>query len=155
MRLPLCLAFLMIVSFPARGDNVPFAVPSSSRLGTPSETYYASLSDIMILNQLRHIKLWHAGATGNWALATFEVTQLKDTFAKAAMFYDKIPIDQVLSINGPLDAIRRAATKKDPAAFATGFAALTTACNGCHQTAKVGFIVIAVPTASPFSDEKY
>jgi len=33
------------------------------------------------------------------------------------------------------------------------FGKLTEACNHCHRSAGVGFVVIRIPTASPFSNQ--
>jgi len=43
----------------------------------------------------------------------------------------------------------------DGAHFATAFADLTAACNGCHQAGQVDFIMIRIPTASPFSNQSF
>jgi hypothetical protein len=155
MRVAVWLAALAATSCPVLGDNVPFAAPSGSRLGSSSEAYYASLGDIMNVTQSRHIKLAYAGSTANWALASFEIKQIKETFAKAAMFYDHIPIEYVLSIEKPLNAMQHATEHQDGREFTEGFANLTKACNGCHHAANVGFIVIRTPTSSPFSDQEF
>ena len=41
------------------------------------------------------------------------------------------------------------------AGFVKGFNALTAACNACHQGIGRGFVVIQVPTVSPFSDQSF
>lgn len=155
MRIPLSLALMTLMAIPAFGDDVPYAAPSPTRLGSSSDTNFNSLSDIMGLTQLRHIKLWYAGRQQNWALTQFELREIEDTFGRAAMFYRNIPIGYVASVKRQLDTMQKAATEKDSAAFAQGFEGLTGACNACHKAAQVGFIVIQTPTASPFSDQKF
>jgi hypothetical protein len=49
---------------PVLGDEVPFANPPA-RTSSVSDNYRVSLSDIMDLTQLRHIKLWFAAKTKN------------------------------------------------------------------------------------------
>ena len=44
---------------------------------------------------------------------------------------------------------------KDGAGFVKGFDALTATCNACHQGIGRGFVVIQVPTVSPFSDQSF
>ena len=41
------------------------------------------LGDIMVLQQMRHIKLWFAGSAANWPLADYEIDQLDDGFDAA------------------------------------------------------------------------
>jgi len=55
----------------------------------------------------------------------------------------------------PLADLRRAIDAKSSDGFAKAFGRLTQACNRCHQEAGVGFIVIRVPTASPFSNQLF
>ncbi len=152
LALPLAAAAL---SAAARADDVPFAAPPSSRLGSPSETYYASLSDIMSVIQLRHIKLWQAGSAGDWRMTSFEIDQIKETFLKAALFYNAIPVANVVAVYAPLEAMRAAGRANDHAAFVRGFENLTSACNQCHTGAHVGFVIIQTPTSSPFTDQKF
>ena len=44
---------------------------------------------------------------------------------------------------------------RDQAKFAAAFDALSAACNGCHQSAKHGFIVIQRPTSLPYSNQSF
>ena len=45
-----------------------------------SEPPEEDIGEIMVLQQLRHIKLWFAGRAGNWPLAGYEIDKLKDGF---------------------------------------------------------------------------
>src|SRR5262249_53615530 len=42
------------------------------------------LGEMMVQQQMRHIKLWFAGDAGNWPLADYEIDQLKDGFDDVA-----------------------------------------------------------------------
>lgn len=117
--------------------------------------YAPSLGDIMGQTQLRHIKLWFAGKLQNWDLATYEADQIKQSLETAATLYQAIPAEDVTNTADPIRAIRAAIEAKDSAKFATAFSDLTAACNACHQHIGRGFIVIQVPTASPFSDQSF
>jgi hypothetical protein len=55
----------------------------------------------------------------------------------------------------PAAATDRAIQAKDAAKFVAAFGELTTACNVCHKSQGMGFIVIRVPTSSPFSDQSF
>jgi hypothetical protein len=117
--------------------------------------YAPSLGDIMGQTQLRHIKLWFAGKLQNWDLATYELGQIKQSLATAAALYQAIPAEDVINTADPMQAIRAAIEAKDGTKFAAAFADLTQACNACHQHIGRGYIVIQLPTASPFSDQSF
>ena len=72
------------------------------------------------------------------------------------MFKD-IPLAELVKTESgpPLADLRRAIDAKGSDAFAKAFVRLTQACNRCHQAAGVGFIVIRIPTASPFSNQLF
>jgi hypothetical protein len=55
----------------------------------------------------------------------------------------------------PLADLRRAIDAKSSDGFAKAFGQLTEACNRCHRSAGVGFVVIRIPTASPFSNQLF
>lgn len=119
------------------------------------DAYAPSLGDIMGATQLRHIKLWFAGKLQTWDLATYEVGQIKGSLENAATLYQGIPAEDVTNTAEPIQAIRDAIEAKDSTRFAKAFNDLTLACNACHQDIGRGFIVIQVPTASPFSDQSF
>jgi hypothetical protein len=105
--------------------------------------------------QLRHFKLWYAGRLRNWELATYELGQIEDSFNNAVQLYQNIPVEKISMIDQPLTALDSAIKAKDGTRFGSAFANLTTACNSCHEAARVGFIRIQIPTASPFSNQSF
>ena len=115
------------------------------------------LGDIMGAVQLRHFKLWFAGDMNNWPLAGYELRQIHDSFSDAAMLYENVPLGdiEVSMIEKPLAALGDAIKAKDHAKFARAFSDLTGTCNHCHQAAQVGYIVVRIPTASPFSNQSF
>jgi hypothetical protein len=119
------------------------------------DAYVPALGDIMSTVQLRHIKLWFAGKLENWDLADYELFRIRASLEDAANHYHAIPVTYVTATADPLKAIGAAIEAKDSARFAKGFNELTTACNACHKGIGQGFIVIQVPTASPFSDQSF
>jgi hypothetical protein len=102
---------------------------------------------------LRHITLWLAGKLGNWELADYEVGQIKASLEDAAELYRGIPVEYVTNTADPIQSISVAIEAKDSTQFAKAFNDLTVACNACHQPIGRGFIIIQVPTASPFTDQ--
>ncbi len=119
-----------------------------------------AVADVMGQTQLRHFKLWFAGALGNWPLARYELEQIKRNFEEMrgvgsvvagkgfAQLLDKDSVP-------PLGDIEKAITDKNRTRFIAGFEKLTAACNACHVEAKVGFIKMQTPTASPFSNQSF
>lgn len=113
------------------------------------------LGDIMGATQLRHFKLWYAGAQKNWPLANYELGQIKESFQDAMTYYPGLPVADMSIMAKPAAEIDAAIKAKDGGRFAKAFGELTRACNSCHQAQGVGFIVIKVPTASPFSNQVF
>jgi len=136
----------------ALGDDVPFAQPPPSSLEAGS---VASLADIMVGAQLRHIKLWQAIRAKNWSLVAFEAALMQDSLGAAAMLYRNIPIDYVTAAAKPLGALKDAAKAGDATKMEAIFTNLTAACNACHQAAGVGFIRMETPGLSPFSNQNF
>jgi len=119
------------------------------------DPYRLKLSDIMTTIQMRHIKLWFAGKLQNWELAAYEAEQIKTSLGNAAELYREIPVNYVADTVEPLRAIRDALEAKDEVRFAKAFGDLTATCNACHQVIGRAFIVMQVPTASPFSNQSF
>ena len=60
-------------------------VVSAGEAAAPTPDYHPSFGDLMTMAvQPRHIKLGIAGAAGNWAYAAYEVSELKNAFARIA-----------------------------------------------------------------------
>jgi hypothetical protein len=120
-----------------------------------AEGYVPGLGDIMTTIQMRHIKLWFAGKSKNWDLATYELEQIRQSLETAATLYTGIPAEFVGATVDPIKAIDAAIKAKDGAEFVKGYGALTGSCNGCHQGIGRSFIVIQAPSTSPFSDQSF
>jgi hypothetical protein len=71
------------------------------------------------------------------------------------LLYTGIPAADVNNTADPIEAIRDAIEAKDNAKFIRSFNDLTAACNACHQHVGRGFIVIQIPTLSPFTDQRF
>jgi len=157
MKPPLTLAVLALAFImPARaaeeghGPHAPGA----------KETYASGLGEIMSLQQMRHLKLWLAGAAKNWPLADYELDELKEGFDDVVKFFptkDDLPIGQMAGATAVpvLPDLKAAIDARDSKKFAAAFDKLTAACNTCHQSAKHEFIVIQRPTSSPYSNQSF
>ena len=134
----------------------PLVAAAQSEVSTSSpQRYVPRLGDIMNAVQTRHMKLWFAGKSANWGLAAYEIRQLKMSLAEAALLYEGIPVSNVTTMAEPLQALAGAIEAKDPGKFARSYRDLTDKCNGCHQSMERGFIIMRVPEASPFADQRF
>src|SRR5215831_9426800 len=71
--------------------------------------------------------------------------------------FKDIPLAQLIKEESEpaLAEVGKAIEMKNMADAKQGFRKLTNACNNCHHRAGVGFIVIRVPTSSPFSNQLF
>lgn len=123
-------------------------------------SYLPDLGDLMATMQLRHLKLAWAGDLKNWELASYEVGEMRKSFAVAAKLY---PVFQNVQLAKLIADVSEPALKeiddsikaKDHIAATRAFKNLTDACNSCHKAARFGFIEIHVPTSLPFSNQSF
>ena len=111
------------------------------------------LSEIMVAQQMRHIKLWFAGDAGNWSLAGYEIDQLKDGFDDVAKLLGGDLAQQ--HVGGAVSGLEKAIESKDHVAFQSAFDRLSAGCNACHGTLDHAFIGIQRPVVLPYSDQNF
>ena len=119
-----------------------------------------TLSDLMVLTQLRHAKLWYAERVNNWKLASYELNQMETTLGRIAKLYPTASaVAQATLIHDKtepvLSDIRRAIEAESNSHFEAAYNHVTELCNQCHQAAGVSFIVVQVPTKSPFANQNF
>lgn len=117
--------------------------------------YIPGLGDLMGTMQLRHIKLWLAGKRRNWDLASYELEQMKASFADVGALYPGIPVADMTPMSPPVAKLADAIRDKNGEVFTRAYAEMTKACNDCHQAIGRRYIVIRVPDSSPFSDQDF
>ncbi len=139
------LAAAMLLGVTASAQNA--APPAGDAANVPG------LTEIMILQQLRHIKLWFAGRAGNWPLADYEVDELNDGFDDVNKLLGGDTVEQM--VGAPIKALQKAIEDKNRAAFMTAFDSLSAGCNNCHHTLDHAFIVIQRPSLLPYSDQAF
>jgi hypothetical protein len=115
----------------------------------PSNPYAPRLAETMSAAQLQHLKLWYAGKAGNWELAAYELRQLTDSLAQAAIFYPGIPVSNITTMKEPLLATADAIAAGDGRKFSASMRIVTDGCNACHTSMQRGFIAIGVPSSQP------
>lgn len=134
----------------ASAQNAPApAAPESAE----KSTGIAGLSDIMTLQQLRHIKLWFAGHAGNWPLADYEIGELNDGFDDVDKLLGGGTVEKM--VGAPLKELQKAVDDKNSAAFAVAYDRLSAGCNSCHHALDHAFIAIQRPTSLPYSDQSF
>ena len=115
---------------------------------------------LMMVTQLGHFKLWYAGAVQNWALANYELAQIRANMVDASKLYPNNSKSDMSEMKPPADDLDEAIKAKDSAKFTKAYSRLTAACNSCHEATGFGFIKIRDPRlspieTSPFSDESF
>jgi hypothetical protein len=124
------------------------------------ERYVPRFNTLMMVTQLGHFKLWYAGAVQNWALANYELAQIRANMVDASKLYPNNSKSDMSEMKPPADDLDEAIKAKDSAKFAKAYSKLTAACNSCHEATGFGFIKIRDPRlspieTSPFSDESF
>lgn len=118
--------------------------------GEPPE---ADIGEIMVLQQMRHIKLWFAGRAGDWPLADYEIDKLKEGFADVDKLIGGDTVQQAVGVH--IDALQKAIEVKDREAFMRGFDRLSAGCNSCHRLLDHAFIAIQRPALQPYSNQSF
>jgi len=124
------------------------------------EAYQPGLGEFMMATQVRHAKLWFAGKARNWALAAYEVDEIKEGLEDATKIHpihDGIPVaDMIKMILDPkIEQVEKAIAAKNSNQFTAAFDALTEGCNSCHTQAGKPFIRIQRPAAPPLSNQDF
>jgi hypothetical protein len=148
-----------------RAGEAPAAatpVPSPQPTASPAAAWVPNLGDLMLQQQMRHAKLWLAGEAGNWPLAAYECTELREGFEEIARLHPThkeapVPIDQAIEtiITEPVDKLAQAIAAKDRKAFEASFDTVTDGCNSCHQATNYGFSVLQRPKSNPFPNQDF
>jgi len=106
--------------------------------------------------QVHHAKIWYAGKNQNWALANFEVGEIKETLEDVKQYcYDRPEVKSLPIIYPALDSLSSAIKAKSPQQFEKSFVQLTNSCNSCHQSTHHEFNVIKTPETPPFTNQEF
>jgi hypothetical protein len=141
----------------AAAGKIDAATPAASAL----PDYHPSMGDLMTMAvQPRHIKLGLAGKQQNWTYASYELSELRNAFARIARTipqYHSIDTAAMTSAvtKAPFDALELAIKAGNVTQFTAAYAQLTQACNVCHQSQNHAAVVIKVPDAAMFPDQDF
>jgi hypothetical protein len=151
-------AALLTVAVSAAGAawaQTPAAAPAA----TPD--YHPSMGDLMTMAiQPRHTKLGIAGQHKNWKYAAYELSELRNAFARIARTipsYRSIDTAGVIEAmtHEPLAELEQAIHDADARRFASAYAHLTSVCNACHQSQDHPMVVIKVPRGDSYPDQDF
>jgi hypothetical protein len=123
--------------------------------------YHPSMGDLMTMAvQPRHIKLGLAGKQHNWPYASYELSELRNAFARIARTIPKYQTMDTAEMStaltkAPLEALEQAIKMSNVTQFDAAYAQLTQACNVCHQSQKHAAVVIKIPDAAMFPDQDF
>ena len=139
--------------------------PANTTRATPpvnaTPDYHPSLGDLMTMAvQPRHTKLGLAGQARNWTYAQYELSELRNAFARIARtipIYRNIDMAAVIGAltTEPLKAVEQAINAKDASQFKSAYAQLTSTCNACHLSQDHPFVVIRIPGTNPYPDQDF
>lgn len=163
---PHLLAALLLVfnvsSMPVRAeDDGHFPETATQAAAQPvNEMYTPGLGEFMLTIQLHHAKLWFAGKSGNWSLATYELDEINETFDDAAHWtptWQGHPIARLIHpMTSPaLMDLHYAIVEHNPARFRHAFDQLSNACSACHTATGHDYIVIQRPDFPPLTNQRF
>ena len=140
---------------PAADDLAETAALKKELAELKKSAYHPELGEQMLGLQIRHARLWYAGAAQNWVLAAFELQEIKEAFDAVveqnpdhAIFQPQRLADILPAMTkAPVMALRDAIDHGNRAEFEKTFDGLSAACTGCHKAAGNDFLVIQRPTA--------
>jgi hypothetical protein len=136
----------------------PPALADDQKPANAQEGYAPPLNLLMVATQLSHFKLWYAGVVRNWALANYELAQIRTSIDRIRHLYPKQ--SNMAMMTPAADEVENAIKVKDSVKFSAAFGKLTAECNACHEATGFGFIRLRDPRlspiqTSPFSDESF
>lgn len=152
------LLIATLLSFSASGQQ---PAPAKEQAGKEvSKAYVPGLEQFMNVILIEHNKLWFAAKARNWALAGYELGEIKEIMGDVQ---DLVPTFKNLPLADMLDAVitkeiatlEKSIEAKDYKGFTAGYDKLTNACNACHQGTENGFVVIKRPTQPAFTNQDY
>lgn len=150
-----------LLSFSAAGQQSAPPKDSPKPVGKEvSKAYVPGLEQFMNVILIEHNKLWFAAKARNWALAGYELGEIKEIMGDVQ---DLVPTFRNLPLADMVDAVitkeiatlEKSIEAKDYKGFTAGYDKLTQACNACHQGTENGFVVIKRPTQPAFTNQDY
>jgi hypothetical protein len=117
----------------------------------------------MLELQIRHARLWFAGAAKNWTLAAFSLHELDEALEGVVAGNPEHPAMQPARLADVLPAmmdpgikaVQAALDRKDAKAFAIAYDQLTNGCNACHAAGGFDFNRFGRPKTPLLDNQLY
>jgi len=160
-------AIVMLVSISIAAFAVLFIVENRSlkkeisELRTSVEQSKPGLGEIMGTIHTHHAKLYYSVQNENWDLAAYQLDEIKEGLDQATELHNdfktvKTPLSVLKKMTDEgLSEVDSSIKAKNKKGFLSAFQRLTQSCNQCHQAADHPFIVVQIPTAPMFSNQKF
>ncbi|MFI4963571.1 MAG: hypothetical protein ACHP6H_06930 [Legionellales bacterium] len=118
--------------------------------------YKPGFGEFMSGIQVHHAKLWFAGNAQNWALADFELKEIREALDGIKAYDTARPETKSIGmIDDAMDSMDNAVKSKDLATFKKSYTLLTNTCNDCHHATKHEFNVVKIPDNPPFTNQEF
>ena len=149
-----------LLPFVALAQSEPPKEPPKQAVKEVSKIYVPGLEQFMNVILIEHNKLWFAAKARNWALAEYQLGEIKEIMGDVQDFvpvFKNLPLADMLDavITKEIAALEKSIEAKDYRSFTAGYDKLTLACNTCHQSTENGFVVIKRPTQPAFTNQDY
>jgi hypothetical protein len=152
----LCIVSMSSCSQQSAGTQKQLEARIDSLQKIVDHSYKPGLGEFMSGIQLHHERLWFAGKNKNWALAGFEINEIREALTDISDYCKDRPETRFLPMISPsLDSLDQSIQQKNSNSFQRYYIALTGTCNSCHQATRHAFNTIKVPGSSPFSDQEF
>ena len=131
---PIVLGMIVIAASTMLADAQPAKRP-----------YEPGLGEFMTATQLRHAKLWFAGKSNNWGLATYEIDEIKEGLEDAAKLHstlDGFPVAEMIKtiLDPRIAQLERAIEGKNSTQFIAAFGLRP--CKRCRRSTRARELVI-------------
>src|SRR5258708_2518755 len=143
---PVLLGALLAQSVDTAAQSPPAAATSAA-----PAAFNPGVGELMnLIVQPRHTKLWFAGHEANWALAEYEIKELRAALANVAksrpIFRERSVAENVeMFMGGAFRGIDDAIKARDAGKFAEAYATVNAGCNACHTALNQSQVVIRTP----------
>jgi len=120
------------------------------------DSYRPGFGEFMGNIQVHHAKLWFAGTNSNWALADFEVSEIKETLENLKKYQAaRVETKSLPMIEPVLESVAGAIKKQEKNEFKKMFTTLTETCNQCHRAVDYPFNDVKIPDRPPFGNQVF
>jgi hypothetical protein len=158
---PVLLGALLAQSVDTAAQSPPAAATSPALTSAAPAAFNPGVGELMnLIVQPRHTKLWFAGHEANWALAEYEIKELRSALANVAksrpIFRERSVAENVeMFMGGAFRGIDEAIRDRNATKFAEAYATVNAGCNACHTALNQAQVVIKTPEQPSYPDQDF